>query len=127
MDEGSTPESIEVAGRHLRFQDTKAGKLHFEFVNKLLDSKQADDTIMTPELRELLSRYLASSEAAILYNMKAYLVMQQLVEGLLLNQSMTETGKVVSVTFPEQVKVLQVAVDKMLTLIGRKINSETGK
>ena len=127
VDEGSVPLTIEVAGKQLRFRDTKAGKLHIEFVDKLLESRQADNTIMTPELRELLSRYLASNEVAILYNMKAYIVMQQLIEGLMLNQSMTQTGKIVSVTFPEQVKVLQTAVDKMLTLIGRKINNETSK
>lgn len=107
----------------MRFRDTKAGKLHVEFVDKLHDS----NNIMTPELRELLSRYLASNEVAIMYNMKAYIVMQQLIEGLMLNQSMTQNGKIISVTFPEQVKVLQTAVDKILTLIGRKINNETSK
>lgn len=127
IDEGSVPESIEVAGKILRFRDTKAGKLHMEFIDKLLESKQADDTVMTSELRELLTRYLAASEAAIVYNMKTYLVMQQLIEGLLITKCMTDTGKIVSVTFPEQVEVLQKSVDKMLTLIGRKINNETTK
>ena len=125
IDEGVFPESIEVAGKTLKFQDTKAGKLHMEFIDKLLESRQADDTIMTPELRELLSKYLAASEAAIVYNMKVYIVMQQLIEGLLINHCMTDTGKIVSVTFPEQVAVLQQAVDKILSLIGRKINHET--
>lgn len=126
-EEGFMTESIEVAGKALKFRDTKAGKLHMEFVDKLLQSKQADDTIMTSELRELLSSYLAASETAIVYNMKAYLVMQQLIEGLLLTKCMADTGKIVSVTFPEQVEVLQKSVDKMLTLIGRKINHETTK
>lgn len=124
-DEGLVTESIEVAGKTLKFKDTKAGKLHMEFINKLLESRQADDTIMTSELRKLLSRYLAASEAAIVYNMRVYLVMQQLIEGLLVTKCMTDTGKIVSVTFPEQVEVLQKSVDKILTLIGRKINHET--
>jgi hypothetical protein len=106
----------------LSFQDTKAGKLHCEVTSLLMATDVPED-----ELRELLLRYLASSEVTILYNMKAYIVMQQLIEGLMLNQSMTETGKVISVQFPEQVKVLQTAVDKMLTLIGRKVNNETSK
>jgi len=128
MEENISPEKIEVAGKTMRFQDTKIGKLHVKFINSLLDCKKVDEnTIMDPETRKLLSEYLAASESSILYNMRTYMAMQKFIEDLLLCSSLTESGKVVSITFPEQKKVLQDAVDSMLTLMGKKINHETSK
>lgn len=104
-------EYIEIGSRKVYFSHTKTGRLYQEVIKANYDIPH-------------LSEYLEASKEAILFNMRAYNVMTQLVEGLMLSQSLTQRGQVVSVTFPEQKKVLQQAVDKMLVLMGKTINKE---
>jgi hypothetical protein len=116
---------IEIGSKTLKFDQTKIGKLHIEFINKLLEcQEQGSDTIMPEETRHLLSLYLKQSEKSILYNMRCYNVMQKFIEGLLLSNSLSSTGTVVSVTFPEQKQVVQECVNEMLILMGKTMINE---